>query len=179
MKEDIKHDILSVISDALPALQERDSRKLREISDHTLHTASIYQDKDSITIAVAMYAISKLIERQGLDEAIGRFLSQAGDALRQDDIVLYEQRIRELMDEIGKIDSISMFVQKVVNEAQIKKGSKLYEHGISLAQTAGLLGISQWELMKYLGNTRIADRFDDEIDVMQRLEYARGVFGVK
>ena len=63
--------------------------------------------------------------------------------------------------------------------ARINKASRIYEHGISLAQTAELLGITQWELMKYLGQTKIADKFDDEIKVIDRLEHARKMFNLK
>jgi len=84
------------------------------------------------------------------------------------------------MDVISNFDSkLNLYIQKVIDEAEIKKGSKLYEHGISLAQTADLLGVSQWELMKYIGQTKIADKFVDEVNVKDRLAHTRRLFGLE
>jgi len=178
MQKEVQEDIINVIETAIAAVRDMDTKVLSEISDHTLHNASIYQDKDSITIAVIMYALSKVIGRAAKD-GYEQLLSDALDALKKNDVESYEHSMKNLIDDISAIDrKLDLYIQKVINEAQIKKGSRLYEHGISLAQTADLLGISQWELMKYIGNTRIADRFDDEIDVMERIKHTRGLFGL-
>jgi hypothetical protein len=181
MDSHIKGDILGILKTAVVAVHEKDSKTLREISDHTVHNASIYQDKDSITIAVVMYALSKIVERMArIEPDIERQLGQAKGALERDDFEGYEGAVKDIVDTISGFDSkLNLYIQKVIDEAQIKKGSRLYEHGISMAQTAELLGVSQWELMKYLGNTKIADKFDDEIEVSQRLDHARQIFGLK
>ena len=67
-------------------------------------------------------------------------------------------------------------MQEVIEEAKIKKGYKLHEHGISLGRTAEILGISQWELMNYVGKTKISDVDIVPTDVVQRLKLARGIF---
>ena len=64
----------------------------------------------------------------------------------------------------------------VMSEAQIRKGSKMYDHGISLGQAANVLNISQWELMQYLGATKGADSPYDKSNVVEKLKYARGLF---
>jgi len=180
MEDVVRQDIISMLEAAAPAISKLDSIKLREISDHTLHNASIYQDKDSITIAVVMYALSKIVERSTIPAPeIKTKLEQARDHLENKDIENYEGTVKEIVDMISNIDrKMNLYVQRVINEAEIKKGSRLYEHGISLAQTAELLGISHWELMKYIGNTKIADKFEDEIEVMDRLNHTRRLFGL-
>jgi len=180
MEQVIRDDIISILETAKTAIGQLSGAKLREISNHTLHNASIYQDKDSITIAVVMYALSKIVERSRIPgDDIEAKLTQAKEYLIHDELDKYKDTIKDILDLISNVDKkMNMYVQKVINEAQIKKGSRLYEHGISLAQTADLLGISQWELMKYIGNTKIADRFDDEIDVMSRIKHTRGLFGL-
>ena len=52
----------------------------------------------------------------------------------------------------------------------------MYEHGISLGQVADALGVSMWELMDYIGKTRIVDKFGSETDIKQKLEFTRGLF---
>jgi hypothetical protein len=180
MEERVRQDIISILDETVRALKSRNSMLLRDLSDHTLHNASIYQDKDSITIAVAIYALSKIIDRLGKEEpAISKIVLEALVALKKQDPELYEQCMKRLIDRVALLDSrLNLYIQKVINEAEIKKGSRLYEHGISLAQTADLLGITQWELMKYLGQTKIADRFVDKVSPVERLSHARRLFGL-
>ncbi len=176
----IKEDIISILDSSIEALRDRDSMRLRSLSDHTIHNASIFQDKDSISIAVIMYALSKIIDRMSrIEPVVFSSLGKARDCLKGSDFSGYEENIRLLMDTIADFDrKLDLYIQKVINEAEIKKGSRLYEHGISLAQTAGLLGISQWELMKYIGQTKIPDQFSDDVKVTDRLAHARRIFGL-
>jgi len=180
MEDSVKEDILKILDDSIQALREKDSIKLRDISDHTIHNASIFQDKDSITIAVVVYALSKIIDRMSqIEPDIILGLENAVNTLRDGDIGNYEECIKGLIDAISGIDQkLNLYIQRVIREAEIKKGSKLYEHGISLAKTAELLGITQWEMMKYIGQTKIADKFDEESRTEQRLNHTRGLFGL-
>ncbi len=180
MDDRIKGDLITILDSSIGALNEHDSMELRSISDHTIHNASIFQDKDSITIAVIVYALSKLIDRMSrMEPVVISSLEKARDCLKNSDLSGYEENVRLLMDTISDFDrKLNLYIQKVINEAEIKKGSRLYEHGISLAQTAGLLGISQWELMKYIGQTKIPDQFEDDVKVTERLEQARRAFGL-
>jgi hypothetical protein len=178
MEDRVREDIIGILLHATSALRQKNSMMLREASDHTIHNASIYQDKDSITVAVLVYALSKVVDRISKSEPkIVGMLTQARRKLKEGNVEDYERIVKSLMKLIAQLDTkLDLYIQKVINEAEIKKGSRLYEHGISLAQTAELLGITQWELMKYLGQTRIADQFDDAVNVQERLSYARRIF---
>ena len=180
MEDKVKEDIIKIIDSALISLKEKHSMNLSEISNNTIHNASIFQDQDSITIAVIMYALSKIINRMSkIEPNIINQLTSSRDSLINNHVERYEQMIKNIIDTISGFDEkLNLYIQKVINEAEIKKGSKLYEHGISLARTADLLGITQWELMKYVGHTKIADGFKDEIDVKDRLNYTRQLFGL-
>ncbi len=79
-------------------------------------------------------------------------------------------------DFINKIDTkLKLYIEEVISKAKVKKGSKLHEHGLSIARTAEVLGISQWELMNYVGKTTISTV--DGVDVKTRLNFARKLFG--
>ena len=53
--------------------------------------------------------------------------------------------------------NLKPYIEEVLRKASINKASKIYEHGLSMGKTAKLLGISEWELAEYTGQTRMAD----------------------
>jgi hypothetical protein len=56
----------------------------------------------------------------------------------------------------------------------------LYEHGISLGQTASLLGITNWELAEYTGQGKSMEEFHDGwITEKERAKMAMDFFEVK
>lgn len=182
MREEVRGEILNVLEEALDALEKREYAKLKGISNHTIHTASIYQDEDSISVAVILYSLYKVIQRcEEGDERIcvelqGE-LRKAYDSLDNDDDKSYRKEIKHLLKALAKHDQrFEMFIEDVVAQANVKKGSKLYEHGISLGRAAELLGISEWELMEYIGNTTIADFKKERIPILDRIETARRLF---
>lgn len=179
MEEKIKEDLLNIITQALKFIEAKDTDGLKEVSNFTIHNASIFQDKDSVTIAILIYAISKVAERSGgIGAETADSLAEAKKALEADNITLYEEVLKRLVESISSIDrKMNYYIQHIIDEAGIKKGSKLYAHGISVAQTAEIFGITQWELMKYLGQTNIAEEFADEVEIKERIGVARKLFG--
>ncbi|MFH1182534.1 MAG: hypothetical protein V1702_06250 [Candidatus Woesearchaeota archaeon] len=178
MNDIIKNDLLAVINDAEKLVLKRDSFGLHELSDHTVHNASIFQDEDSILIAVVTYALSKVIARGSGDiRIIAKMLDSAGESLKKDDIGSYRGQIRRIVERISAVDSkMRLYIKNVIEQAEIKKGFKLFDHGISAARAAKVLGITQWELMSYIGNTNV---FDENIPVMgvrERVALARRLF---
>lgn len=182
MNKIIKKDILSIISKTIEILkvkEEKDVIELKYLSNHTIHNASIFQDEDSVSIAILIYSLSKSIERK-LGELnlkpILDLLSSSSNYLKKDNIDEYRKTIKKLFSLISKIDAkLKLYIEEVIKQAQIKKGSQLYRHGISLARAAEILGISQWELMNYIGHTKITD-FESRSDIESRLKFTRGLF---
>ena len=177
MIETVRQDILSVLKEARHMLKERHPYLLKGLSNHTMHNASIFQDEDSISIAVIMYSISKLIERNkfNFEKAIS-LIEDLQHHLLKNEIENYKKTIKLFFDFISGVDDkFRLYVEEVIEQARIKKGSKLYYHGISIAQASELLGITQWELMGYVGKTRMTDTNYEE-DAKPRLEFARYLF---
>ena len=52
----------------------------------------------------------------------------------------------------------------------------MHEHGISMGQVAESLGVSLWDIMDYVGKTRIIDKFEYRTDMKSKLEFTRGLF---
>ena len=63
MNEIVKKDILSVLKNSLKAIRKEDLIELRLQSDRTIHNSSTFQDKYSITTAVVVYSIYKILEK--------------------------------------------------------------------------------------------------------------------
>lgn len=186
MKEEIKRDISSILKEAAIAIRKKDIKKLKEISDHTIHDASIFQDNYSTPIAVVTYSLSKIFEKNNYkqygnwNEFCARcikHLEKARRYMETNQIGRYNGEIKNLYRMISQIEKeAGAFLTEVINQAQIKKGSKIYEHGISMGRTAELLGISSWELMSYVGQTKISDEMLETKPVKERLETARKLF---
>jgi len=182
MNETIKKDILSIISETIEILklkEEKDIVELKELSNHTIHNASIFQDEDSVSIAILIYSLSKIIERKFGEfdfKPILNLLTWAFNYLKKDNTHEYRKTVKKLFSLISGIDSrLKLYIGEVIRQAQIKKGSQLYRHGISLPRAAEILGISQWELMNYIGHTKIVDT-EAKVDIKSRLSFARGLF---
>lgn len=162
-----KENIIDLLQKAVRAIKEEDIIKIKELSNRTIHTASIYQDPDNISIAVVLYALSKLIERkntqdfEGWNEFLKVYTSSienAVAALKKDDLDIYRDQINRIRERIKKLSgNFKEYLQDVFRKAQINKASKIYEHGISLQKTANILGVSIWELNQYIGQTGSSD----------------------
>lgn len=183
MQDVIKSDIISVLSDLAEILkvrEESDIVQIKELSNHVIHNASVFQDEDSISVAILIYSLSKIIERKQGDFDYGRLsgmLNSCISNLKNNDEDMFRKSIKKLFDFIRMMDSkLKLYIHEVINQAQIKKGCKLCEHGISIARSAEVLGISQWELMHYVGKTTLIDQFSEQVNVSSRLKIARSLF---
>ncbi|MBW3002217.1 hypothetical protein KY338_03600 [Candidatus Woesearchaeota archaeon] len=181
MRDVIKEDILSVLEEAIKILKsdERPVEELGELSNHIIHDASIFQDEDSVSIAVLIYALSNVIKychEQNISYAsIVKNIETAYEELSKNNITGYRTTIKKCFEQIRKIDQkLKVYVQEVLDRARIKKGSKLHQHGISVAKAAEILGLTQWELQDYVGKQKYFDI--KEIPTRQRLKIAREIF---
>ena len=167
---------MNILTRAKQLLKDRNLSALKELSNHTIHDASIFQDEDSITIAVLIYALSKIVERGNLNvKPFIQEIEEARLALAKQNYRLYKRTMTEIFQLVSGIDKkLRLYVEEVINQAKIKKSSKIYYHGISLARAASMLGISQWELMNYIGKTSITEFSPG--NVKKRLEFTRKIF---
>src|SRR3989344_4458890 len=101
MIEEVKKDILKILEEAMEACRNGDYVSLREISNHKIHNVSIFQDEDSITIAVIIFSIYKISARSGgkdrkvcsmmIDTLTGAF-----SLLKKDKIEEYKQAVKKI-----------------------------------------------------------------------------------
>src|SRR3989344_5374165 len=168
MYELIKKDIIAVLNDLVEILkskEEGDITQIKELSNHLMHNASVFQDEDSISVAILTYSLSKIIERKQKEIDYAKLLNMINPCianLKISDDESFRKSIRKVFDFIKTIDEkLKLYIHEVINQAQIKKGCKLCQHGISIARASEALGISQWELMRYMGETTFVERFSE------------------
>jgi hypothetical protein len=175
----VKKDILNVLHEAIEIVKRGELFRLRELSDHVIHNASVFQDKDSITVAVTIYALSKLYKfKNGIDKFVLPHLVNSANYLEAGDVNKYEAEMKNIIQDISEKDEkTKYYIQEVLERAQIKKASRMFEHGISMGQVADALGVSIWDLMDYVGKTRIVDQFNYKTNIGRKLAFTRQLFG--
>ena len=177
----VQKGIIQLLKAVQRAINKRDVTKLDELSEKAIQDAAVYQDQDSLSLAVVIFAISKLIKREGYDteypDDLRNYLSSVQFSLEEGSIGEYRDKVKKTFEFISTTDKqFKLYIDKVIEKAQIKKGSSLYERGISVAQAAHLLGVGQWELMSYIGKTKIHDQDEIRTRVGERIRLARSLF---
>jgi|SRR3989344_4476553 len=182
MNEHIKKVSISTLDRVIQILnvkEDKDILELKELSNSTIHNASVFQDDVSVSIAVVIYALSKIMERNPdeLDyNKILKMLANSRDSLERGSDNDFSVAMERLISEISKMDArLKLYTQEVITESQVKKGCKLCEIGLSTAQASEVMGISQWDMMKYLGNTKLNEH-SAGIDLKSRMKFARSLF---
>lgn len=183
---EIKH-ILKVLEKTKFALEKKEYITIKQLSNKVIHESSIEQDADLISLAVIIYSLSKLIERESYkteknwNEFYREYLKNIDDmtkALRKNNIEEFRMEVnsnRELIQNLS--GNLKTYIQDVFRRAQINKASRIYEHGISMEKTAKILGISIWELAEYAGRTGIADvDLSVTMPIKKRVEIAEEIF---
>ncbi len=180
-------NILKIFEGAKQAIRDYDSSKLRQLSDRTNNTASRTHDPDNIAVAVIIYSLSKIIERDEYRNYPGWKKFYKNTSLYIDKIInlLKNKKEKEVGETLklmrGEIENISgklkKYVRDVFRKAQINKASKIYEHGISLEKTAKLLGITMFELAGYSGQKpEIESSGEKAQSVRKRIKIAEDIF---
>jgi len=182
-----KNHLLKILKKVRSCLENKDYVKIKGLSNHVVHSASIEQDPDVIAIAIIIYSLSKLIEREHYKEQKNwpKFYRNYIKSLDNMILFLEKNNIDEFRKEVHSIrnliknltGSLKHYIQDVFRKARINKASRIYEHGISMEKTAKILGISLWELAEYAGQTRIGDQnLGITIPIKQRTKLAMEIF---
>lgn len=173
-----KENILRILRETKEAVKKDDVFRLKELSNQTIHTASISQDPDNIAVAVIVYTLGKIIERTNYQTQKGwkAFFDNFTTCIDKSIIALEKDKLEEFRKQIKCIregieilhGNFKNHIEAVFRKAQINKASKIYEHGISMEQTANLLGITTWELADYAGKSNIGD-VDENITESEKI----------
>lgn len=182
-----KENVLRILQETKVAIKDNDSIKLKELSNQTIHTASITQDPDNIALAVAVYSLSKIVERKEYEtfsgwktfyKTINLAVDNSIDAIKKNDDKKLKDSFLLIQKSVSRLSGkLKDYIQDVFRKAEINKASKIYEHGISMEKTASLLGITMFELASYAGQKPDANMsLSYTIDVKSRIKTAEDMF---
>ena len=160
-------NVLRILRETKRAIERNDSFTIRSLSNQTINTSSLTQDADNIAVAVIVYSLSKIVERQDYRQLPGwkkfysnilLYLDKSIEDVENKDYERFREDFKMIRGSIENLSGkLKKYVKEVLRNAEISKASRIYEHGISMEQTANLLGISLYELADYVGKTGISD----------------------
>jgi hypothetical protein len=182
-----REHILEVLKETKIALKNNDNITIKNLSNQVIHNSSINQDLDVISIAVILYSLSKIIERESYKQYANwhhfyksylRGIDILIKALEKNDLEEFRKEINFVTHLINNLSgNLKIYINDVFRKAQINKASKIYDHGISMEKTAKILGISVWELAEYAGQSRIADiNLSVTLPIKERIKIAQDAF---
>jgi hypothetical protein len=180
-------NIIRIIEEALSSIEQRDYNRIKNLSNQTIHSATIYQDPDNIIVAVFIYAIGKIFEREHyrdmegwkeFENGIIKNLKSSLEALKKSDISGFRNSIGRIRSSVNKISgNLRMYISDVFQKAGINKAFRMYEHGLSDQQTAELLGISLWDLATYIGQSGVHEtKLNMGISQKERIKITEQIF---
>ncbi len=186
MEQKEVQNLINILEESYKAIFKKDVKTIRELSNKTIHSSTIAQDYYSISTAVILYSLSKIFERdynkyKGWNEFyknVKFFFKRSIQSLKKQDFKEYKKNIKRIILSINKLDKkLKIYIKDVIENSKVNKASRIYEHGVSIGQTAELLGIDEWELMNYVGETGISDvKYAKTMNAKERLIYARRIF---
>jgi hypothetical protein len=179
--------ILEVLKMTRDAVENRNYFRIKELSNKFVHHCSINQDADVISVAVIIYSLSKMIERESYkkekdwDKFYINYLENIKnmiDALEKNNHKKFHEEIEKNSVLINRLSgNLRKNIIDVFNRAKINKASKIYEHGISMEKTAKIMGISLWDLAEYSGQTNVGDiNLGFTMPLKERLKIAEEIF---
>ena len=179
-------NVRNILEQTLYAIQNDNSQPLKELSDQTIHSAST-GDLDNIMVAIIVYSIGKILSRPDYRSLKGwnsfyrivtSSLKCSINDLKEGNEKKFRQDFLMIKKAINKINGkLKYYVEDVFKKAEITKGSRIYEHGISAGKTANKLGITLYDLQNYTGQTGISEvNLNQTTSVKNRIKLLEAIF---
>ena len=187
MNEQLRKHLVEMLTKTIQVLEKREDKdvfQLKELSEQTIKDASTHQDIDAVQIAIIIYSLYKVIKDFPEDDyqRLYKHLIKAKTNLQRKEFQRYNQNIKSIFSTIGtcnakicKADRSKQYAQEVFHAARIKKGVSLFKYGLSIGRAAQIMGLSRWDLMNFIGKTKILEEFP-EVSSKKRLSYALKIF---
>ena len=170
-------NILRILKESKRYLQDDNPFELKNLSNQTIHSATISQDPDNVIVAVLVYSLGKILERSNYRDMEGwnefyrevmKDLELAIKALENNEVEKCRAYLGKIRNSLHKINGdLRNYIRDIFYKAEINKAFKLYEHGLSSEQTAELLGVSLWDLSSYIGQS---STFESKVPVSMPVE---------
>jgi hypothetical protein len=180
MGPETKQSIIDVLNklDLILAEKYISLADLKSLGNKLMYDISLFQDNDCISLSVLIHSLYKIfsknsdLDRKTLRKLIKKTLSSVHNEAR------FSIVLKKIFIHLNKYDNhLDRSVVQILKHAQVKKGLKIYEYGVSISEAAKTIGVSKWEIMAYLGSSNILDReFNEPKNSKQRLAFTRRLF---
>jgi hypothetical protein len=178
IRKEILHD-LSQVSIILKVKESRDIEELKSLSEHAIENIALHKDLELVSVTVFIYSIYKIIHQLSMEDHVKlvKYLDIAVSALNSKNFGKYNSAMKSLYAHVKKSNAkIKVHFQDVMDAARIRKGSSLLQHGLSIGQAAGLMGLSNWDLQAYAGKNVVLEKHTETISAKRRFTRALGLF---
>ena len=180
-------NLVRILNSSAVAFKNKDSATLKKLSDETLHTSTVLQDSANILLAVVIYSLGKILEKERYQSLPSwknfeiltlSAIKKSIDDLNKEKVEKFTQDFIQIRRGIGKISGkLRKYVEEVFKKSEISKASRIYEHGISLERTSKLLGITVYDLANYTGQTGISEvKLNETLSVKGRVKMLERMF---
>lgn len=154
------------------------SADLKKLSNSLMEDVSLFRDKDSLSLEIFVYSLYKIINKDTsvINSSLIKHIDLLIKSVYSESI--FRQQLRRAFEHLKAYDkNIDVNILQIIRHAEVKKGLKIYEHGLSISEASEILGVSRWELMEYLGTAGIIDKDIPNLsNYKHRLNFARGLF---
>jgi hypothetical protein len=169
VNERVRNDALFILKQILKYIDTKNFVEILRLSDYTIHSASVFQDRLSNMLAISTYSLGYILQNEKVRRKSGEeffkfvgtireMISVAINQLEKNDIVGFDIKMKQILREIARMDfRFGEHIEFVIKKAKLEKATKIIEHGISTGRVADILGLNEWELMEYLGERRFHD----------------------
>lgn len=129
-----KENILRILEETKKAIAKSDTGYLRTLSNKTTNTAALTHDPDNIAVAVIVYSLSKILERENyrslpgwenFNKTCSLCIDHTIEAIKKGDDKKITEELNSLRESVGKISgNLKKHIQEIFRKASINKASK-------------------------------------------------------
>ena len=185
MIDAVREEVVHLLSNSLAILQTKeshDTEALKELSEHSIEYIAMHKDLELVSVTVLIYSFYKIescLKEQDRTKVVTE-LTTAISSLKKKQFGRYNNSLKLLYTIVSNCNErIKEHLQDVMDAARIKKGTSLLQHGLSIGQAAGLMGLSNWDLQAYSGRANLLHDHKEVISARQRLLTAFKLFDLK
>ena len=158
------------------AFRERDLPVLKKISNDAIETAAMTEDPGLVSLSLIAYALYKILSKPHfLDSERWAWFALEIDNHLADAQAKKAGFEEEIIKDIMRFDeSVGNYAFDIISQARIKQASRIYAMGLSMDKAIGLTGADRFEVLSYVGRTKIHDRpFTSNKSVVDRYKKLR------
>jgi hypothetical protein len=180
-------NISRVLRSARKVISGGNYNKLGDLSNEMVHSATVSQNSLNIIIAVLVYSLSKVLQKENYRKMEGwrefenlllknlDLMIAAAEKKDRENVILYAGEVRHILNTFS--GNLGTYIKDIFRKAEINKAFKLYEHGLSVQKTAKLLGVSLWDLSSFIGQSKISEaKVAVTLPVRTRIKYIEEFF---